>query len=58
MNNKYTRTVWQCDDDEHRKELTKLVKKRYYERNIDLVKKRNRLYYLKKKEQKQLEVVN
>lgn len=51
---KYNRTVYKCETEEERTELRNIVRKRYYEKNKGKVKERNKLYYLKKKEAKEL----
>jgi len=51
----YTRNVYKCSSDEERKELKKLVRKRYYQRNKEKIRELNKLNYLKRKKEQEQE---
>ena len=50
----YTRNVYKCIDDVERKKLRKTVRKRYYEKNKEAIRVKQKLAYEKKKLGKKL----
>lgn len=52
------RPVFRCESEEQRIELRNIVRKRYYEKNKEKIKERNRRYYLKKKKAREINAKN